>query len=348
MEAGVSEPDARITAEVLVLADSWGISTHGLVNLPGYLRRIRSGGIRGTGRPRITAEGPAWAVVDGDSALGMVGAVFAMSTAIRKARACGVAYTGLRNTCHLGAVGCYAVMAAREGMIGIAMANDTPTVNAPGAAGPVFGSNPLSFAAPAGDEPPLLLDIATSTVAGAKVLRAAERRIPIPPDWVVTAGGQSTTDPGAFASFPHRGALTPMAAHKGYGLAFAIETLTSVLTGANVIRTVASWSFSDPCLSTGHSAAFLVLDCGAFPSAPKFQDNLCMLIREVRGLPRSSGAARICVPGEMEWECHARGTTEGIELAPEAAVVFNQLRQRLSPANLSPVGNSAGSPAALH
>src|SRR5262245_39060359 len=183
--AGMREEDATEAARILVLADAWGIHTHGVKNLPGYLRRMAGGGIRVQGRPRVEAEGLAWAVIDGDDALGMTGAVFAMRTAIEKARSAGFGYVGLRNTCHFGAAGCYAVMAAREGLVGIAMSNDTPTVTAPGALGPVLGSNPVAFAAPLANEEPLVLDIATSTVAGGKVFQAATEGRSIPPGWVV-------------------------------------------------------------------------------------------------------------------------------------------------------------------
>ena len=122
--AGLSEPDASVAADVLATTDAWGIFTHGTKNVRGYLRRLKAGGLRAAGRPRLAAEGPAWAIVDGDSALGMITSVLAMETAIAKARGCGVAYVGVRNSCHFGAAGYYAWLAARAGLIGLSMAND--------------------------------------------------------------------------------------------------------------------------------------------------------------------------------------------------------------------------------
>src|SRR5439155_824490 len=89
--------------------------------LRGYVRRLRGGGLRKNGQPRVVAEGPAWALVDGDSALGMVSSVFAMNTAMAKAATAGIAFVGLRNNCHFGAAGCYAAMALEKNMIGIAV-----------------------------------------------------------------------------------------------------------------------------------------------------------------------------------------------------------------------------------
>jgi ureidoglycolate dehydrogenase (NAD+) len=124
-------------------------------------------------------------------------------------------------------------MAADEDMIGLAMANDTPSVTAPGAIGRVLGSNPLAYAVPTGSGPPILLDMATSTVAGGKVAAAHALGQSIPEGWVIGLDGRPTTDPGAF---PAGGALTPMARHKGYGLALLIESLSAVLTGAAITR----------------------------------------------------------------------------------------------------------------
>src|SRR5438045_4682394 len=172
-KAGVDQKDARTTADVLVTTDTWGTFTHGTKALRAYIRRLAGGGLRKNGTPRVVDEGPAWALVDGDSSLGMVSSVFAMNTAMAKAAAAGLALVGLRNNCHYGAAGYYAAMAIPKNMIGLSMANDIPTVNAPGARAPVMGSNPLGFAAPAGREKPILLGMATSTVAGGKVFAAA-------------------------------------------------------------------------------------------------------------------------------------------------------------------------------
>src|ERR1051325_10395245 len=118
-------------------------------------------------------------------------------------------------------------MALEKDMIGISMANDIPTVNAPGARGPVLGSNPFGFAAPAGREKPILLDMATSTVAGGKVFAAAALGRTIPGHWLLDALAKPTTDP---ALFSHAASLTPLGGYKGYGIGFMIEVLSAILT----------------------------------------------------------------------------------------------------------------------
>lgn len=324
---GVSEPDALTTAEVLVTTDTWGVFTHGTKNLRGYIRRIRAGGIRKDAVPKVVSEGPAWAIVEGDSALGMVTSVFAMRIAMAKARHAGIAYVGARNSCHFGAAGYYASLAVQENMIGMAICNDTPTVTVPGGKGAVLGSNPLAFAIPAGSEHPILLDIATSTVAGGKVFAAASRGETIPGHWLVDGNGLPTTDP---TLFPHAATLTPMAGHKGYGLALLIETLSGILTGAAIARHVLSWSFGDPTLPTGHGAAFMTINPEAMMPGGQFQQRVAQTIREIRQAPKAKGCDRIYVPGEMEWERRERALAEGIEFPQDVLVNLSALAEELN------------------
>ena len=308
---GLNEADAEAAAEVLVTTDAWGVYTHGTKSLRGYARRLRGGGLRADGRPQIVRQGPAWAVIDGDSSVGMVTARFAMRTAMDKARACGLGFTTVRNSCHFGAAGFYAWMAAREGMVGQAMANDTASVTAPGSRGPVLGSNPFAFAAPAGEEAPILLDISTAAVAGGKVRIAAAFGQPIPPTWLVDLQGAPTLDPHLY---PHAASLTPMAGHKGYGLALMIETLSGLLSGARLTQAIGSWIDSDPALPTDHGHAFLALDVGAFFPLDQYQQRMDELIRQIRSAPKAQGQERIWLPGEKEWEAQAQARVHGIPL----------------------------------
>ena len=328
---GVGEEDAQTTADVLVTTDTWGVFTHGVKSLPAYIRRIRAGGIRANARPRVTAEGSGWAIVDGDSGLGMVASTFAMRVAIEKARACGIGYAGVFNSCHFGAAGYYAAMAAAENMIGVAMANDTPSVTAPGARGRVTGSNPLAYAVPTGSGVPIMLDMATSTVAGGKVAAAHALGKLIPGGWVVDALGRPTTDPGAFLA---GGALTPMAGHKGYGLALLIETLAAVLTGAAITRLVVPWIVGDPSIPTLHGAAFIALNIAAMMPIDEFKRRVDALAREIRDSPRAEGADRVYLPGEIEWGHRTKSLAEGIRLPQEVLLSLSELSRQLGIAPL--------------
>jgi len=309
-QAGLSQADAATATEALLAADSWGIHTHGLKNLGGYVKRLNAEGINPLGQARIAAEGPAWAQVDGDASLGMIGSTFAMQQAIRKAEASGIGFAGLRNSCHFGAAGCYAMLAADRGMIGIAMCNDTPTVTVPGARGPVLGSNPIAYAVPAGDRS-VLLDIATSTVAGGKVFSAAALGDSVPKGWIVDEQGRSTSDP---STFPAKATLTPMAAHKGYGLALLIEILSGVLTGAALAGGILSYAYDDPSKPTNHGAAFVAIKIEAMMDRDEFESRMQSLIDEIKNAPKATGVQQILIPGEREQKYKAKALKNGVNL----------------------------------
>jgi ureidoglycolate dehydrogenase (NAD+) len=316
---GVDEAGSQVTAEILTTTDAWGVFTHGTKALRGYLRRLRAGGLAPRGVPSVAAEGPGWVLVDGDSSLGMVTSTYAMDLAVAKARNTGLGYAGVRNSCHFGAAGAYAAQAARSGFIGLAMANDIPSVASPGSRGAVTGSNPLAYAVPAGRHPPLMLDMSIATVAGGKVYAARERGEPIPATWLIDEQGRPTDDPRAY---PEHSTLTPAAGHKGFGLALLIETLAGALTGAAMTTRVGSWLAGDPSAPTHHGAAFLALDVAAV--GPDLPARIESLIDEIHAAPRAAGVGRLYVPGEKEWENLGRSLRDGIALPPDVVASLRE------------------------
>jgi ureidoglycolate dehydrogenase (NAD+) len=316
---GVGEADAQVTADILTTTDAWGVFTHGNKALRGYLRRLKGGGLAPDGTPSVVTEGLGWALVDGDSSLGMVTSTYAMDLALGKARQTGLGYVGVRNSCHFGAAGAYAAQAARVGFIGLAMANDIPSVASPGSRGAVTGSNPLAYAVPAGRHRPLMLDMSIATVAGGKVYAARERGEPIPATWLIDNEGQPTDDPKAY---PEHSTLTPAAGHKGFGLALLIETLAGALTGAAMTAQVGSWLAGDPSIATHHGAAFLALDVAAI--GPDLPARIESLIDEIHGAPRAVGVDRLYVPGEKEWESLDQSLKNGIALPPDVVASMRE------------------------
>jgi LDH2 family malate/lactate/ureidoglycolate dehydrogenase len=323
-QVGLSGEDAEITADALTTTDSMGVFTHGTKLLGGYLNRLRGGGYRATGKPRIEREGPGWAVIDGDSALGQVGSVFAMRTAIAKARHVGIAYVGLRNTGHIGAAGYYAALAAREGLIGLVAGNDMPSVAAPGSRGAVLGSNPLAYAVPVGEGDPILLDMATAAVAGGKVYAAHQRGETIPPTWLIGPDGRPTTDGSLY---PHQASLAPMAGHKGYGIALWIEVLAGLLPGGAVTWQVGSWMFDEPHKPSRHNAAFLAIDVATIAPPAEFAARLRSLIDEIHAAPPADGVEGVLLPGEREWSQRRVSLEHGIPLPEDVLAKLRSVAQ---------------------
>ncbi len=308
-----SEADAATTANVLITTEMWGVSTHGVRQLLPLLRMIRSRRLFVDAKPEIVRSGPAWAIVDGHFAMPMVTGTFAMTEAIARARACGIGYVGVRHSAHFGAAGYYAHLASTQGLFGMVMSNVAPCVAIPGSKRSVIGSNPIAYSAPAGEEYPLLFDIATSAVAASKIYRLVAKGEPIPEGWLIDNDGHPTTDA---SHYPAEGAMMTMAGHKGYGFALLAEIMSAVMTGASITCDVVSWvAESSGSPDEGHS--FFAIDCGAFLPLDEFKQRMDLLIQRMHAAPKAEGTERIYVPGEMEWEKYAASEVHGIPLASD-------------------------------
>lgn len=320
--AGLSPEAAADLAEPLVLADMMGVHTHGTKLLAGYLRKLLAGGYRPDGAPRLLREGPGWAVVDGDAALGQVGGTMAMRLAIAKAGQVGLATVAVRNTGHIGAAGFYALLAARAGCVGLVAGNDVPSVAAPGSRRAVLGSNPLAWAAPWPDGDPLLFDVSTAAVAGGKVYAAVARGEPISGDWLIGDDGRPTTDGSLY---PARAALAPMAGHKGYGFALLAELLSGVLSGGAVVSEVGSWMADPAEVPSRHSAGFTVIDLSAICGDEAYATSIRRVVQEIHEAATADGVTRVLLPGEREWGRVREARIAGIPLPPD-------VRERLAAA----------------
>ncbi len=315
LKSGIREEDARITAEVLVTTDTCGVYTHGTKQLRFLLKNFRTGRLDTKAVPEVVSEGPSWAIVDGHYAMPLVTSCTAMELAIEKAQATGIAYVGVTHSSHFGAAGYYANMAAKKDMIGLSMCNVDPCMTVPGARGKILGTNPIAYAVPAGKEKPIFLDIATSAVAASKVFAARALGKEIPDNWLVDDEGTPTTDP---SGYPESGALLPMAAHKGYGLALLVEILSAGLTGAAMLHQVSSWVVDSPD-PTNEGHAFVAIDVGSIMPIQEFKDRMDWLIREIKGSSKAQGSERIYLPGEMEWERRDEALAKGMQL-PEDVI----------------------------
>jgi ureidoglycolate dehydrogenase (NAD+) len=317
LRAGMREMDARTTAHVLVTSDTWGVYTHGTKQLRPLLIHMRDGGLNAQATPEIVDEGPAWVHVDGHYAMPPVSAVVAMRAAIEKARTAGIGFAGVMHSSHFGAAGYYAMMAAQNDMIGLAMTNVDPFMTVPGAKGRVLGTNPITYAIPTGGERPVFLDMATSTVAASKVFAAETLGKLIPDTWIVDREGRPSTDPSELLK---GGAMQPMAGYKGYGIALLIEILAGVLTGAAYTTDLKTWIIhTDAQINQGHT--FLAINPAIMMPIELFKARMDDLVQRIKATPTAPGASRIFLPGEMEWDRRDDALANGIPL-PEDVLVY--------------------------
>lgn len=317
---GLSDHHSSIVADTLATTDAMGVHTHGTKLLHGYIRKLQGGGYSTIAKPEIVRQGPAWGIVDGKSALGMIGCNAAMQLAVDKAKQTGIAWVGLTHTAHVGAIGYYVSQAARQGCIAMATGNDIPSVAAPGSRSSVLGSNPIAYAIPRLANDPILLDMATAATAGGKVYAACQRGETIPDTWLIGPDGKPTTDGSLY---PANAALAPMAGHKGYGIGLWCEILSAILPGGHHTWQVGSWLFDTTDKPSNHCASFMAVDVATIGSAESFNSRLEALIQEIHEAPTAEGVDRIYLPGEREWERMHQAKTEGI---PLPADVLEKLR----------------------
>jgi len=328
MAEGMRKEDAKITADVLVTTDTWGIFTHGTRQLRALMQNFKCNKMKVDAISNIVSEGPSWAIIDGKHSMPMVSSVKAMELAIDKAKKTSIVIITIRNSGHYGAAGYYANLAAKEDMIGLSFSNVDANVAAPGSRVPVLGTNPLAYAVPAGKEYPVMLDIALSTVSASKVYAAKDLKKSVPLGWIIDRDGLPTTDP---SGFPASGALLPMAGYKGYGIAVLVEILTGVLSGGAFGSDLVSW-IHDQTLPVNQSHSFIVINIGMFMPVDIFKAKMDKLISEIKNAPRAKNTERIYLPGEMEWEKREIALREGINL-PE--YVISKLKELADDYNMN-------------
>ncbi len=314
-KAGLSKENANIAADILVECDIRGVYSHGVVALPYYIKQMKLGGINVQAEPAIEKEGLSYTLLNGNGGMGQLNAYKATKIAIEKAKKSGVAISTVKNSNHFGAGATYALMAAREGMIGQAISNAPPTMSVTGGKGRNIGNNPFSLASPAGKHSPVVLDMAMSVVAAGKIANAAVAGESIPKGWMLDKDGHDTSDPKAFQE---GGALLPFGGYKGYGLAAFVEILAGIMPGAGITHQVTSWKRKpDAPTQTGHFIQVINVD--AFMPIAEFKSRIDEFINEIHNYPRVDGCEKIFVPGEIENITAEKALQEGVYLAEGTA-----------------------------
>lgn len=307
---GLAEVEAAQAAEILVASDLRGIESHGVPRLDMYMEMFRKGLIRPNAPFTIERESGATAMVDGGSGLGLVVGRRAMQLAIDKAQVSGVGMVAVTNSSHFSIAGYYAAMALPYDMIGLAFTNAAPLGVPTGGRERRFGSNPLAFAAPAGEELPFVLDMATTVVSLGKIEIAARTGKPLPVGWGLDPNGQTSTDP--YAVMKDRlvaplGSLPELSSHKGYGLAVMVDIFCGVLSGMG-------YGMRLPRLKAGHFFGALRID--AFRDVAEFKADMDAMIRELHATKPVEGVERVYVAGEKEYLAEAENRRLGVPLLP--------------------------------
>lgn len=310
-ELGVPAGDAETVAEVLVEADLRGVESHGATRVAGYVSMLRLGLLNPWPKVEVLRETPSLAMLEGDGGFGIVVAKRAMRMAMDKAWGAGIACVTAKNVTHTGMVGFYPMLAARAGLIGLALNNGPAIVPPFGGTRPTFATNPISVAFPAGREQPIVLDMASTMAAGGKLRLASKKGLPIPPTWALDREGRPTTDPEE--ALLH-GFLQWAGGYKGFGIATVVEVLGGVLSGGLFGTDVPPMKVfgKDPLVS---SAFYLAIDPAHFMPLDEFKGRVDRLVRQIKSSTRAAGVEEVLVAGELEFRCHAERSRHGIPLS---------------------------------
>lgn len=325
---GLPEPDAAICAARMTEADLRGVDTQGIFRLPHYSRRIQANGINLHPKVHIVRENAVTALVDGDNGMGHLVMSYATQLAIRKAAESGMAWVGTRNGNHAGAGGVYSAIPLAYDMVSMYMTVANANHMTPwGGMELILGTNPISVAIPAGKEPPVVLDIATTMTSYGPVKLAAQKGESIPVGWMIDRQGRPLTDPRRSSE----GFLLPIGGYKGYGLNVVIGMLAGVLNGAAFGRNVVDFN-KDLASRNNSGHMILAMRVDNFQPVEAFKQEMDRVIREIRESQRMEGVDRIWLPGEMEHYRILERRERGIPIAP---IVVANLRQLAAELNLS-------------
>jgi L-2-hydroxycarboxylate dehydrogenase (NAD+) len=332
---GLSGTDAMTITMRMLEADYSGADAHGIFRLPQYVRRIKAGGINPHPKITVTRTAPATAMVDGDNGMGHLVMAQVVKTAVELAKETGVAWVGARRSNHAGAAGVYAADAASDDVVAIysvvANANHMPMW---GGAENLLGTNPIAIAIPTGEEPLVVLDVATTVVSYGTVKAHKLQGKTMPEGWMVNPkDGKPITDSARSAE----GLLLPIGGYKGAGLALVLGMLAGTLNGAAFGRDVIDFNNNDTdeC-DTGH---FLIaLDISRFMPLEDFKAETDRQLRELRESKRLPGVDSIYFPGEQREQRRADRQRNGVPISEEVLVQLDKMADEMSIVRIRDLG----------
>ncbi len=320
---GLEPRGAADAARILVLGELMGLSTHGVGRIESYGERIDLGGIKARPAIRVEKVAPAIAKVDGDNGVGPLVGMRSLEAAMGLARETGVGIAFARASNHFGPVAPYSLIAAEAGFASVIGSNASTTIAPWGGRDARLGNSPVGFCVPNPGGRPVILDMALSVVARAKIRNAARRGEAIPPTWATDKDGKPTTDAKAALD----GFLLPIGGHKGYGLALIVDLFAGLLSGASYLSHVKSWSENPEAPSElGHF--FFVIDAGPLGPPEWLAGRMRDFAAILHDTPPADPAAPVLLPGEKELDRLDRHRRDGIALDDALVATLESLAAR--------------------
>ncbi|MEH7252601.1 Ldh family oxidoreductase [Neobacillus niacini] len=320
INVGVKEEDARIASESLIQANLEGVHSHGISRLPIYMKRLAEGRINPNPSIDLNEKTHSLLMVNGDNGLGQVVGYHAIKKGIDMAKESGVVAIGVNNSNHFGTASFFCQLACEENLACIGFTNSPSAIAPWGGRSPFFGTNPIAFGFPTGNDTPVIIDLSTSIVARGKIILAAKQGNEIPSGWALDENGHSTTDPNQALD----GSVLPLGGAKGSALALGVEILTGILSGAAFgphVNNIYNENVTDNA-NVGHF--FILLNIEKFMSVELFTTYINSLLTEMKELPKVPGVDEIRYPGERRKNESKLNMEAGIPLSD---IVKNELSE---------------------
>lgn len=316
---GLTQPDAADVVRVLVMADLFGLSTHGLSRVESYGERLLVKGINPRPNIRVESPAPALRLVDGDNGVGPLVGMHALRAAMDAASQYGIGMAFARGSNHFGPISPYSLIAAEQGFASVIGSNATTTIAPWGGSDARLGNSPLGFGVPNPGGQPFLLDMAMSVVARAKIRNALKRGESIPDTWATDDKGRATTNPKAALD----GFLQPIGGHKGYGLALLVDLFAGLLSNAAYLTHVKSWvDAPDEPQNLGHF--FILINTRVLGSPQWLTERMMDFASILHDSPPAVEGKSVIVPGEIELDRMAQQRSQGIKLDAEVVKLLQQ------------------------
>ena len=328
LASGFSEYESETVARVITHSDFTGVYSHGLSRLTRYLRQIKLGVLNSKPEFKKVKEDETILVYDCDNGSGIVNVNRAYDEALVKAKEHGMAFATGRRSSNIGCGSYYGWRAAEDNMILIAGCNTYAFAAPYGGADKLLGTNPVIFAVPANEEYPIVLDISTTNVASGKIQAAEREGKSINPDWAKDFNGNPTTDPSEAYT------LTPIAAHKGYGLAVMVDLLSTALSRASYGTDIGLYSK----LEMENTGFYLILiDPSKFMPIEEFKAITDRYVRMMKESRKAEGVDEIFLPGEIEYRKFKENTEKGMNFSDK---LENELAELSVELKIMPEGTS--------
>lgn len=319
------EAQAAKCARLMAQADLIGQDGHGVFRLPQYINRINNGGLNKNPDIKTIEDRTAMALLDGDNGMGHLVMSHATELAMEKAATSGIAWVGARYSNHAGPASLYAMMPVEKDMIGIYVAVGSANHLPPwGGTEMLLSTNPIAVAIPAANNPPIVLDMATTVAAYGKVKTAAQRGEQMPEGWMIDREGQPLTDPNKASE----GFLLPIGGPKGYGLSLVFGILAGTLNGAAFGKDVVDFN-ADTKSVTNTGQFVIALDIKAFADPAQFKAGIDKVWDEMKSSPTLPGFDEIRLPGERLASVTKRNHENGIPVSDALQTTLSTLAEQL-------------------